>query len=166
LSPDEATSNPPASLGVNPAASWLVFLGMLGLLVGGLASYQLLKKPLPPPPPEVAKDLLLTEGRLIYFSRCATCHGNEGRGDGPIANDLLGPPVGNLTDNDWKHGDRPDQVMAVIRDGVPNTRMNGWSNVLDPPQIQAVAAYVYYLAKRAVPEELRKPKVASTFPNE
>jgi len=130
---------------------------MLGLLVGGLVSYQLLSKPLGPPPPEVAKDPLLTAGRLIYFGRCATCHGNDGRGDGPIAADLLGPPVGNLTDNDWKHGDRPEQVMAVIREGVPNTRMTGWSNVLDPPEVRAVAAYVYYLAKRPVPEELRKP---------
>jgi mono/diheme cytochrome c family protein len=103
-------------------------------------------------------DPLLTQGRLIYFGRCATCHGNDGRGDGPIAADLLGPPVGNFTDNDWKHGERPDQVMAVIREGVPNTRMTGWSNVLDPPELRAVAAYVYYLGKRMVPEELRKPE--------
>jgi hypothetical protein len=33
--------------------------------------------------------------------------------------------------------------------------MTGWGNVLDPPDIRAVAAYVYYLAKRPVPEELR-----------
>jgi cytochrome c oxidase cbb3-type subunit III len=40
---------------------------------------------------------------------------------------------------------------------VPNTRMDGWGRVLDPPEIKAVAAYVYYLAKRTAPEELRKP---------
>ncbi|HKI20903.1 MAG TPA: c-type cytochrome [Isosphaeraceae bacterium] len=157
MSRDESTPHLLAPDGINPAASRLIFLAMLGLLVGGLVSYQLLSKPLGPPPPEVAKDPLLTAGRLIYFGRCATCHGNDGRGDGPIAADLLGPPVGNLTDNDWKHGDRPEQVMAVIREGVPNTRMTGWSNVLDPPEVRAVAAYVYYLAKRPVPEELRKP---------
>ncbi len=157
MSRDESTPDPSAVHGINPAASGLIFLAMMGLLVGGLVSYQLLKQPLGPPPPEVAQDPLLTEGRLIYFGRCATCHGSDGRGDGPIAADLLGPPVGNLTDNNWKHGDLPDQVMAVIREGVPNTRMNGWSNVLDPPQMLAVAAYVYYLAKRPVPEELRKP---------
>jgi len=157
LSRDESTPDPADSLGISPAASRLIFLAMLGLLVGGLVSYQLLKQPLGPPPPEVAQDPLLSAGRLVYFGSCATCHGNDGRGDGPIAADLLGPPVGNLTDNEWKHGDRPDQVLTVIRDGVPNTRMTGWSNVLDPPKIRAVAAYVYYLAKRAVPDELRQP---------
>jgi mono/diheme cytochrome c family protein len=157
LSPDEVRLEPSAPDRTNPTAFRLIFLAMLCLLVTGLVSFQLLKKPLGPPPPEVAKDPLLTEGRLIYLGRCATCHGSDGRGDGPIAADLLGPPVGNLTDNNWKHGDRPYQVMSVIREGVPNTRMTGWSSVLDPSQVQAVAAYVYYLAKRPVPEELRKP---------
>jgi cytochrome c oxidase cbb3-type subunit 3 len=156
LSRDESAPDSSIPDAINPAASRLIFLAMLGLVAAGLVSYQLLKKPLPPPPPEVAKDPLLSEGRLIYFGRCANCHGNDGRGDGPTAADLLGPPVGNLTDNEWKHGDRPDQVMAVVRDGVANTRMTGWNNVLDPPQVRAVAAYVYYLAKRPVPEELRK----------
>jgi cytochrome c oxidase cbb3-type subunit 3 len=155
LTDDESRSDLSIADGINPAASRLILLGILGLLIGGLVGYQLLKKPIPPPPPEVAKDPLLSEGRLIYFGRCATCHGSDGRGDGPTAANLLGPPVGNLTDNDWKHGDRPEQVMAVIRDGVPNTRMTGWSNVLDPPQVRAVAAYVYYLAKQPVPKELR-----------
>jgi mono/diheme cytochrome c family protein len=130
---------------------------MLGLVVAGLVAYRFLSKPFGPPPPDVAKDPLLSKGRLIYLGRCATCHGKDGRGDGPIAAELLGPPVGNLTDIEWKHGDRPDQVMTVIRAGVANTRMTGWGNVLDPPDIQAVAAYVYYLARRSVPEELRTP---------
>jgi hypothetical protein len=29
--------------------------------------------------------------------------------------------------------------------------------VLDPPELKAVAAYVYYLAKQPVPAELRQP---------
>ncbi len=142
---------------IDPAASRLIFLMMLGLLAGGFVAFRFLSKPPPPPPPEVASDPLLTQGRTIFLNRCATCHGNEGRGDGPIAGNLLGPPVGNLTDDQWKHGDRPDQVVNVIGQGVPNTRMEGWSRVLDPPELKAVAAYVYYLAGRSAPEELRKP---------
>jgi len=65
--------------------------------------------------------------------------------------------VGNLTDDEWKHGDQVEQVLAVIGQGVPNTRMDGWSRVLDPPELKAVAAYVYYLARRTVPEDLRRP---------
>jgi mono/diheme cytochrome c family protein len=154
---EDSTPEDAPRFGIDPAVSRLIFVAMLGLGAGGFVAYRMLSKPVEPPPPEVAKDSLLTQGRTIYLVRCATCHGNDGRGDGPIAKDLLGPPVGNLTDNEWKHGDRPDQVLGVIAKGVPETRMAGWSTVLDPPEVKSVAAYVYYLAKHPVPEELRQP---------
>jgi mono/diheme cytochrome c family protein len=156
LSTEDSKPDHSPPLGFDPKVSRLIFLAMLGVVAGGFVAFRMLSKPVEPPPPEVAKDALLTEGRLIYLGRCATCHGNDGRGDGPIAKDLVGPPVGNLTDKEWKHGDRPDQVLAVIARGVPETRMTGWSNVLDPPELKAVAAYVYHLAKHPVPEELRQ----------
>jgi cytochrome c oxidase cbb3-type subunit III len=153
---DDSTPEDSPAGGIDVSASRLIVMAMLGLLLGGFVAFRLLSKPVEPPPPEVVKDPLLTQGRLVYLARCATCHGNDGRGDGPIAKDLIGPPVGNLTDNEWKHGDRPDQVLGVIAKGVPETRMTGWSNVLDPPDLKSVAAYVYYLAKHPVPEELRQ----------
>jgi cytochrome c oxidase cbb3-type subunit III len=129
---------------------------MLGLLAGGFVAFRMLSKPEGPAPPEVAKDPLLSQGRVIYLARCIACHGSDGRGDGPIASQLIGPPVGNLTDDVWKHGDGPEQVLSVIGQGVPNTRMDGWGRVLDPPEVKAVAAYVYFLAKRPVPGEIRR----------
>ena len=95
---------------VDPSVSRWIFLGMLGLLALGFVAFRMLRKPCRPPPPEVAKDPLLTQGRIIYLARCVACHGNDGRGDGPLAGNLIGPPVGNLTDSEWKHGDRPEQV--------------------------------------------------------
>jgi cytochrome c oxidase cbb3-type subunit 3 len=157
LSAEDSSAPDSPFADVNPAASRRICLMMLGLAAGGIIAFRMLSKPPPPAPPEVAQDALLSQGRTVFLGRCATCHGNEGRGDGPIAGNLLGPPVGNLTDDQWKHGDRPDRVLAVIARGVPNTRMEGWSRVLDPPELQAVAAYVYYLARRPVPEGLRKP---------
>jgi mono/diheme cytochrome c family protein len=158
LSADDPRSPDSPVSAIDPAVSRLIFLMMLGLMAGGFVAFRLLSQPPPPAPPEVVKDPLLAQGRTIFLGRCATCHGNEGRGDGPIAGNLSGPPVGDLTDDRWKHGDRPEQVLAVIAKGVPNTRMEGWSRVLDPPEVRAVAAYVYYLAKRSVPDELRKPE--------
>ena len=158
MSDVESNSSDSPVSAIDPAVSRLVFLMMLGLMAGGFVAFRMLSQPPPPASPEVAGDPLLAQGRTIFLGRCATCHGNEGRGDGPIAGNLTGPPVGNLTDDQWKHGDRPDEVMTVIAKGVPNTRMEGWSRVLDPPKVRAVAAYVYYLAKRPVPEDLRKPE--------
>ena len=156
MSTDDPTPPDSFASAIDPAVSRLIFLMMAGLLAGGFVAFRLLSHPTPAPP-EVAGDPLLAQGRTIFLGRCATCHGAEGRGDGPIAANLSGPPVGNLTDHDWKHGDRPEQVTAVIARGVPGTRMEGWSHVLDPPEVRAVAAYVYYLAKRPVPDALRKP---------
>ncbi|MFO0889387.1 MAG: cytochrome c [Isosphaeraceae bacterium] len=140
----------------NPAARW-IFLGMLGLLLVGALTFGLLRKPPPPPSAAVMKDPLLMEGRTIYLARCATCHGMEGRGDGPIAPHLLGPPVGNISDGKWKHGDRPGDVYRVIAKGVEGTRMAGWEAVLEPAQLRAVSAYTFHLAGRDVPAEFRDP---------
>ena len=143
--------------GTDREISGLIVLAMLGLLARGFIAFRMLSKPAgPAPPAAVASDPLLRQGRVIYLARCVACHGTDGRGDGPLAAQLIGPPVGNLTDDVWKHGDRPEQVLAVIGQGVPNTRMDGWSRVLDPPELKAVAAYVYFLAEHPVPEEIRK----------
>src|SRR5262249_12617241 len=145
---------PPSAVDLS-AARWVVPV-MLALVVSGFLAYYLLRAPLPPPPAEVASDPLLLEGRSVYLARCATCHGLEGHGDGPVAKHLLGPPVGDLSDGKWKHGDKPHEVLAVISKGVDETRMAGWGTVLEPSQLRAVTAYVYYLAGQKVPEELRK----------
>jgi cytochrome c oxidase cbb3-type subunit III len=157
VSTEESSSNHVSPTGIDTSVARLIFLGMLGLMAGGFVAFRMFSKPAEPPPPEVARDALLTQGRAIYLARCVACHGNDGRGDGPIAANLIGPPVGNLTDDEWKHGARPEQVLAVIGQGVPNSRMDGWSRVLDPPELNAVAAYVYFLAKQPVPEDLRQP---------
>jgi mono/diheme cytochrome c family protein len=156
VSIDHASSDESSGVSSGRWISGLVVLTMMTLVAGGFIAFRLLSEPVGPAPPEVARDRLLSQGRLIYLNRCVACHGNDGRGDGPLAAQLFGPPPGDLTDNVWKHGESPAQVRSVIAQGVPNTRMEGWSRVLDPPDINAVAAYVYFLAKRAVPEELRE----------
>jgi cytochrome c oxidase cbb3-type subunit 3 len=144
------------SVRIDTNATRWIFLGMLGLVVAGGVAYTLLRDPVPPPPSEVAGDPLLMEGRTVYLARCATCHGVEGRGDGPIAGSLLGPPVGNIGDGKWKHGDRPEDVVRVISQGIEGTRMAGWGLALAPSQLRAVTAYVFHLAREPVPATLRK----------
>lgn len=138
------------------AAKW-AGLGLVALVAVGFGAFGLLSRPQSPPPPEIAADPLLTKGREVFLDRCVSCHGPQGRGDGPIAKGLSGPPVGNLTDRTWKHGDAPDQVVAVVERGVTGTAMPGWGGTLGPDAVRAVAAYVYHLAGRDVPEPLRTP---------
>jgi cytochrome c oxidase cbb3-type subunit 3 len=144
-------------MGIDPVASRRIFLGMLALLAGAVTTFSLLRKPASPPPAAIAQDPLLVEGRAVYLARCVSCHGESGRGDGPIAKGLAGPPVGDLTDAHWKHGDRPDQVLAVVAQGVPNSAMPGWKPTLGDQATRAVTAYAFYLAGRPVPQAFRAP---------
>lgn len=161
MDPDETSGSPSVERSFPPASSVLIFLGFLALIVGAALAYRLLRSPASPPPVAIANDPLLVEGRSVYLYRCVSCHGESGRGDGPIAKGLSGPPVGDLTDATWKHGDRAEQVLGVVTRGVRDTTMPGWEGTLIPRELRAVSAYVYHLAGRAVPDPLRDPRPAS-----
>lgn len=149
--PSGASSKPEP----NPAR--LILLGMLILVVAGVVGFTLLRKPIGPPPAEIANDRLLVEGREIYLSRCTSCHGPKGRGDGPIAKGLTGPPPRDLAAAQWKHGDSADQVLQVVIQGVKDTSMPGWRGTLSASELKAVTAYVFHVAGREIPEMLRAP---------
>jgi len=148
---------PELPLGIDPVVSRRIFLGMLALLAGAAVTFSLLRAPVSPPPAAIAGDPLLVEGRETYLARCVSCHGESGRGDGPIAKGLAGPPVGDLKAAQWKHGEGPDQVLAVVAQGVRDTAMPPWKSILSDHALRAVTAYVYHLTGRPVPQALRAP---------
>jgi len=57
------------------------------------------------------------DGRAIYAQACATCHGPNGRGDGPEA-DSFNPPPRDLRSGLLATADEA-QVVARVRDGTP-----------------------------------------------
>ena len=138
-------------------APWLIFPAIGSFLVIGVLVYALFGGRTEPPPAAIAGDPLLVRGREIYLDRCASCHGPHGRGDGPLARGLTGPAPRNLAQDPWKYGDRPEQVVSVIGDGVKDAQMPGWSGTYGPEDLKAVAAYVYQVAGRPVPDALRTP---------
>ena len=88
-----------------------------------------------------------------------SCHGETGRGDGPIAKGLTGPKPRDFSGEAWKYGDRPEQ--APRRGGPrapPDTAMPGWAAAYSPPELRAVTAYVYYLAGKPVPGRRFAPR--------
>jgi cytochrome c oxidase cbb3-type subunit 3 len=148
------SENPPVDPGINPAASRWIFLVLVAMLLaaGGIV---LSAGRSTPPPPDVAKDPTLVTGREIYLSRCISCHGEKGRGDGPLAKSLTGPRPRDFLNEEWKYGDRPEKALNVVAKGVPGTAMGGWESSYSRPELKAVTAYVYYLAGKPIPDVLR-----------
>src|SRR5262249_40655058 len=92
----EAGSEEPGA-GARPGASRWVMFGMLGLVAMGLVAVLAFQFDPGPPPKAIEDDPLLVQGRRVYLVNCAGCHGDTGKGDGPKAKGLTGPPPGDLT---------------------------------------------------------------------
>ncbi len=78
-----------------------------------------------------------TDGKLMYASYCAPCHGANGRGNGPVASSLKTTPT-DLTKLARENGGKfPDvHIVSVLEFGSP-TRAHGsaempvWGPILD-----------------------------------
>ena len=86
---------------------------------------------------------LLERGRIIYSEQCASCHGQEGKGDGSAAR-FLDPKPRDFTAAEWKYagGGTVDEITGVIIEGIDDSAMTPFSEVLSEEQSKAVAAYV------------------------
>lgn len=59
---------------------------------------------------------LSPEARNVFTTRCATCHGQGGAGNGP-AGAALTPPPRNFHDQAWQRTVTDDQLRRVIVEG-------------------------------------------------
>ncbi|HLE44846.1 MAG TPA: c-type cytochrome, partial [Methylomirabilota bacterium] len=89
-----------------------------------------------------------TRGKQVYEQKCALCHGASGKGDGPAA-ELLLPRPRDFTAGKYKirstlSGQPPsdEDLVRVIKAGMPGTSMPAWEKVLKDDEVRAVVAYV------------------------
>lgn len=85
------------------------------------------------------------EGRVLFRHYCATCHGQEGRGDGLNAYNL-DPRPRDLSDGSFQKLRSDEDLAAVIRSGGGvsglSTGMPPWGRTLDERMIRNVVAYL------------------------
>jgi cytochrome c oxidase cbb3-type subunit III len=75
---------------------------------------------------------LAEQGRSIYQTNCAACHGAE-----------LGGGIGvALNDGEWLHGGSPQEVRHTVSEGVPAKGMPAWGPILGPERVKQVTAYI------------------------
>ena len=75
-------------------------------------------------------------GKDLYARNCASCHGSQGRGDGPGAAGLHPPPT-NLAEHYYRY----DRLSAVLANGVAGTAMPAWRDFSIPDR-SALATFV------------------------
>ena len=87
-------------------------------------------------------------GKPVYESNCSACHGMKGEGDGP-AGAALNPKPRNYAKDGFKYGSSLEEVKTTVRDGIEETAMASYADVLTDEQITQVAEYVKWLASQS-----------------
>ena len=91
----------------------------------------------------------LEKAQNLYEDNCASCHGYEGKGDGPNAHAFSPRPADLL--GDLKYGASEAEIFKTSADGVPKTAMQAWSKQLKEDDIHLLVQYVGYLRQQATP---------------
>ncbi|HEY2806032.1 MAG TPA: c-type cytochrome [Gemmatimonadales bacterium] len=88
--------------------------------------------------------MAVTSGRATYRSYCATCHGDNGLGDGPGAA-VADPRPYNFTRPEFagmREPPGPAVIFDIITRGIAGTAMNAFATYLDARQRLEVMAYI------------------------
>ncbi len=111
----------------------------------------------------------------IFYQRCARCHGEKGRGDGPLAS-LLTTPARDLVkgpfwlrSTPWGSAPNEDDLRRVIERGIPGTAMPGFEYAFkdldaDDEGHDVVEQLIMLLQKRS--RYLRKPGKSVEVPEQ
>lgn len=86
-------------------------------------------------------------GKPIFEQYCAVCHGKKGEGG-------VGP---NFTDEYWLHGGAAEDMLNVIKYGVPEKGMISWKSMLSPSETGKVVCYIRSL-KGTKPKNAKEPQ--------
>ncbi len=90
----------------------------------------------------------VARGRALFQeqSRCVSCHGVRGRGDGPLAPSLTPPPA-DLVLHVPQHPD--GELFWYVSRGSPGTAMPAWDTVLSEEDRWSLVQYMRQLAAGA-----------------
>lgn len=89
--------------------------------------------------PLAATAQSLQTGRELYEQHCQSCHGGEGKGDGPLASSLT-PPPSDLKTHVPLHGDL--ELFRFVQKGVDGSAMRSFQYTLKPEQIWHILNYL------------------------
>jgi mono/diheme cytochrome c family protein len=102
---------------------------------GGNPEMKKVKNPVKPTAASIAA------GKTVFDKYCRFCHGDDAKGDGPLAPKDSHPS--NLTDDTWTRGSSDGEIFGVIRDGAgPKFDMKGFKTRLMEQDMWNVINYL------------------------
>lgn len=66
---------------------------------------------------------LMARGKAVYAQTCATCHGVDGKGDGPGGAGLTPKPRNFTVKAAWKNGTRVEDIYKTLEEGIKGSSM-------------------------------------------
>jgi mono/diheme cytochrome c family protein len=91
--------------------------------------------------PVTADAASIAAGLALYQQLCVGCHGETGKGDGALG-DELNPKPADLTDGQWKHGSTDGEIFTAIRNGIRSTGMKAYGRKMTTHQLWDVVNYL------------------------
>ena len=89
------------------------------------------------------------EGKKLYATYCSSCHGENGKGDGPASKAFAVHP-GDHTNGAIMNKESDEFLSEIISKGGgavgKSTFMPAWGNTLNEKQISALIAYIRSIA--------------------
>ena len=89
-------------------------------------------------------DKLATGKALFIRNGCAVCHGNAGRGDGPVASSLKPPPRDFRDRASYKKGRGVGAISETIKLGVQKSAMPAYPHIV-PADRRLLALFIMSL---------------------
>ena len=71
----------------------------------------------------------IAKGKTLYETMCSTCHGTDGKGDGPAGLTLKPPPRSFHDLNGWTNGPKISQMYLTLEDGIIKNGMAQYNNL-------------------------------------
>jgi mono/diheme cytochrome c family protein len=87
--------------------------------------------------PSTQEETSLDEGKSLFAANCASCHGDRGAGNGPVAGALAPAPT-----NFQLKKPTQERVREVLENGLPGTAMPPWTSQLSADQRHALVGFV------------------------
>ena len=94
-------------------------------------------------------------GGKVFKHYCATCHGNEGQGNGFNSTNLAVPPRDFSNAQFWRQATDERLLLAVSKGGTAVSKsvlMPAWGQTLTDRQLNDVVTFLHTLAPRGDPK--------------